>query len=77
MKYVRIIPAHNEGAFIEKTLDSTVAQTVLPGHWIIVDDTDQPWLYRLGYFWPNLSLDSTDAEAKPGLVPCGKASLLE
>jgi cellulose synthase/poly-beta-1,6-N-acetylglucosamine synthase-like glycosyltransferase len=75
MKYLLMIPAHNEAAFIEKTLDSTVAQTVLPGHWVIVDDTDQPWLCRLGYFWPNLSLDSTDA--KPGLVPCGKASLLE
>jgi hypothetical protein len=31
MKYVLIIPAHNEAAFIEKTFDSTVAQTVLRG----------------------------------------------
>jgi glycosyltransferase involved in cell wall biosynthesis len=38
MKYVLITPAHNEEAFIHKTLDSMVAQTVLPERWIIVDD---------------------------------------
>src|SRR5947209_4805405 len=43
MKYVLITPAHNEEAFIEKTLVSMVAQTVLPERWVIVDDgsTDQ------------------------------------
>src|SRR5438477_11902778 len=38
MKYVLITPAHNEEAFIRKTLDSVVAQTVLPERWVIVDD---------------------------------------
>lgn len=38
MKYVLITPAHNEAAFIQKTLDSMVAQTVLPERWVIVDD---------------------------------------
>ncbi len=38
MKYVLITPAHNEAAFIEKTLDSVIAQTRLPEHWVIVDD---------------------------------------
>jgi glycosyltransferase involved in cell wall biosynthesis len=38
MKYVLITPAHNEETFIEKTLGSMVAQTVLPEHWVIVDD---------------------------------------
>jgi glycosyltransferase involved in cell wall biosynthesis len=38
MKYVLITPAHNEEAFIAKTLDSMVAQTVLPERWVIVDD---------------------------------------
>jgi glycosyltransferase involved in cell wall biosynthesis len=38
MKYVLITPARNEEAFIEKTLDSMVAQTVLPERWVIVDD---------------------------------------
>src|SRR5882762_10015111 len=38
MKYVLITPARNEAAFIEKTLDSMIAQTVLPERWVIVDD---------------------------------------
>jgi biofilm PGA synthesis N-glycosyltransferase PgaC len=38
MKYVLITPARNEGAFIEKTLASMVAQTVRPERWVIVDD---------------------------------------
>src|SRR2546429_3133944 len=38
MKYVLITPARNEEAFIRKTLDSMVAQTLLPERWLIVDD---------------------------------------
>ena len=38
MKYVLITSARNEAAFIEKTLASMVAQTLLPERWIIVDD---------------------------------------
>jgi glycosyltransferase involved in cell wall biosynthesis len=38
MKYVLITAAHNEEGFIAKTLDSMVAQTVLPERWLIVDD---------------------------------------
>jgi glycosyltransferase involved in cell wall biosynthesis len=38
MKYVLITPAHNEEAFIEKTLACMVAQTMLPERWVIVDD---------------------------------------
>src|SRR6266567_4224361 len=38
MKYVLITPAHNEEAFIEKTLASMVAQTMLPERWVIVND---------------------------------------
>src|SRR5205814_3300258 len=37
-KYVLITPAHNEEAFIQKTLDSMVLQTLLPERWVIVDD---------------------------------------
>jgi glycosyltransferase involved in cell wall biosynthesis len=58
MKYVLITPAHNEETFIEKTLGSMVAQTVLPERWVIVDDgstdktakivekyaEDRPWI---------------------------------
>lgn len=36
--YVVITPAHNEQDFIERTLESMVAQTVLPIKWVIVDD---------------------------------------
>jgi len=38
MRYVLITPAHNEERFITKTLESMVAQTLLPERWVIVDD---------------------------------------
>jgi glycosyltransferase involved in cell wall biosynthesis len=38
LKYVLITPARNEEAFIGKTLESVVAQTLLPERWVIVDD---------------------------------------
>jgi biofilm PGA synthesis N-glycosyltransferase PgaC len=38
MKYVLITPARNEERFITKTIDSMVAQTLLPQRWVIVDD---------------------------------------
>jgi len=36
--YVLITPAHNEEAFVEKTIRSVINQTVLPVKWVIVDD---------------------------------------
>jgi glycosyltransferase involved in cell wall biosynthesis len=38
MKYVLITPAHNEEAFIAKTIESMIAQIVPPERWVIVDD---------------------------------------
>jgi glycosyltransferase involved in cell wall biosynthesis len=38
LEYVLITPARNEAAFIEKTLQSVIAQTVLPKRWVIVSD---------------------------------------
>jgi glycosyltransferase involved in cell wall biosynthesis len=38
MTYVLITPARNEEKFIRKTLDSMVAQTLLPERWMIIDD---------------------------------------
>lgn len=38
LSYVLITPAHNESAFIEKTIESMIRQTVLPLKWVIVDD---------------------------------------
>jgi len=36
--YVLVTPSRNEAAFIEKTLESVVRQTVLPEKWVIVND---------------------------------------
>jgi poly-beta-1,6-N-acetyl-D-glucosamine synthase len=36
--YVLITPARNEAAFIEKTIQSVIVQTVLPMRWVIVSD---------------------------------------
>ena len=36
--YVLITPARNEEAFIEKTIESVIHQTLLPLKWVIVDD---------------------------------------
>jgi glycosyltransferase involved in cell wall biosynthesis len=43
MRYVLITPARNEAAFIEKTLASMAAQTLVPERWVVVNDgsTDQ------------------------------------
>lgn len=38
LSYVLITPARNEEAFIEKTIESVIHQTVLPMRWVIVDD---------------------------------------
>jgi biofilm PGA synthesis N-glycosyltransferase PgaC len=36
--YVLITPSRNEEAFIEKTIESVIHQTVLPVRWVIVND---------------------------------------
>jgi hypothetical protein len=38
LEYVLITPARNEAAYIELTIQSVIAQTVLPKRWIIVSD---------------------------------------
>jgi biofilm PGA synthesis N-glycosyltransferase PgaC len=38
LEYILITPARNEADYIEKTLKSVVAQTVLPKRWLIVSD---------------------------------------
>ena len=38
LKYVLITPARNEEAYIEKTIQSVIPQTILPVKWIIVSD---------------------------------------
>jgi poly-beta-1,6-N-acetyl-D-glucosamine synthase len=36
--YALVTPARNEEAFIEKTIQSVIAQTILPDKWVIVSD---------------------------------------
>jgi len=36
--YVLISPVHNEEKFIGRLIESIASQTVLPAHWVIVDD---------------------------------------
>jgi glycosyltransferase involved in cell wall biosynthesis len=38
LEYVLITPARNEAALIEATIQSVIAQTVLPKRWVIVSD---------------------------------------
>jgi len=38
LKYALVTPAHNEGALIERTIQSVISQTVLPERWVIVSD---------------------------------------
>ena len=38
LDYVLITPARNEAALIENTLQSMIAQTILPKRWVIVSD---------------------------------------
>ena len=51
--YVLITPARNEAAFIEKTIESVIKQTVLPERWVIVNDG---------------STDATSEKVRPYLV---------
>jgi len=38
LTYVMITPTHNEEISIEKTIQSVIAQTILPEKWVIVSD---------------------------------------
>ena len=59
LRYVLVTPAHNEADFIELTIKSVVAQSVLPIRWVVVSDgstdatadivrsylADNPWIH--------------------------------
>jgi poly-beta-1,6-N-acetyl-D-glucosamine synthase len=55
--YVLVTPSRNEEAFIEKTMESVIHQTVLPVKWVIVNDgsTDRTGTiaeaYASKYYW--------------------------
>jgi glycosyltransferase involved in cell wall biosynthesis len=40
-RYIIITPAHNEEAFIAKTAESMIAQTIRPVKWVVVNDASQ------------------------------------
>jgi glycosyltransferase involved in cell wall biosynthesis len=60
LEYVLVTPAHNEAAFIERTILSVIEQTVLPKRWIIVSDgstdgtDDIVQKYTANYDWMEL-----------------------
>ena len=60
LSYVLITPARNEGKYIETTIRSVIAQTVLPKKWVIVSDgstdlTDQIVMrYAASFPWIEL-----------------------
>jgi glycosyltransferase involved in cell wall biosynthesis len=70
--YVIITPAHNEETYIRTTLDSIVAQSVLPAQWVIVDDgsTDGTWTiiqsYAEKYPWIKPVKYSPDSRIREG-----------
>jgi glycosyltransferase involved in cell wall biosynthesis len=59
-RYVLITPARNEAAFLERTIESVIHQTILPAKWVIVNDgsTDETASvvsrYLASYDWMEL-----------------------
>ncbi len=72
MKHVIITPAKNEAKYIENTIKSVIAQTILPQEWIIVDDgsTDETALivkkYLPKYPWIRLIERKTQKQERSG-----------
>ncbi|MGG5506122.1 MULTISPECIES: glycosyltransferase family 2 protein [unclassified Myroides] len=72
MKYIAIIPAYNEANYIEQTLQSLAAQTVLPTWVMIVNDgsTDQTAslveAFTKQYEWLHLCTKESQAIHLPG-----------
>ena len=64
LTYVLITPARNEAAFIEGTIKSVVAQTILPVKWVIVSDGSTDGTDEIvKKYLPDKSLDRTDPDA--------------
>jgi glycosyltransferase involved in cell wall biosynthesis len=62
LNYVIVTPARNEEAFIQKTIESVVKQTVLPLKWVIVNDgsTDSTSSIVRSYLAKNPWIDLVD-----------------
>ncbi|MGH1362061.1 MAG: glycosyltransferase [Calditrichia bacterium] len=72
MKYTLITPARNEEAYLEKTIQTVIAQTILPQRWVIVSDgstdrTDEiAGKYAAEYDFIQLIANDADAERNFG-----------
>ncbi len=69
-RFAVITPAQNESAYIERTITSMIAQTVLPCEWIIVDDGSMDGTpeivekYSLQYGWIKLIRNPADRKQR-------------
>jgi len=66
--YVIITPAHNEEAFIAKTAESVIAQSVRPLKWIVVNDasTDKTAEIIVRYSAQHSFIELVNLERRPG-----------
>jgi glycosyltransferase involved in cell wall biosynthesis len=66
--YVIITPAHNEEAFIERTIESMIRQTVRPRKWVIVNDASTDGTRELvsGHLSQHPFMELVSAERPPG-----------
>lgn len=72
MKYIVLIPAYNEADYIEKTLQSLAAQTLLPTWAMVIDDSSTDQTARIveqftqQYPWLHLCTKTSEAIHLPG-----------
>lgn len=72
MRYYVVIPAYNESAFVEKMLESLVAQTLPPAKAILVDDNSTDSTYSIAdafkreYKWLDVIKTSAENIHLPG-----------
>lgn len=66
MRYYVVIPAYNEGAFVEKMLRSLIDQTLPPAKAVLVDDNSTDSTYNIASEieaeWPWIEVIKTSAE---------------
>ena len=71
-RYVVISPVKDEGAYLERTLESMIRQTVQPYRWVIVDDGSRDQTaeilarYSRQYSWIQVLSLATNADRNPG-----------
>jgi poly-beta-1,6-N-acetyl-D-glucosamine synthase len=72
LRYVVISPAKDEEAYLEKTIESIIAQTVKPIRWVIVDDGSHDRTaeiassYAARYPWISIERIHRDPARNPG-----------